>query len=101
MRSRKSHTISSREVHEWALNWLLAADLLKDHGWLCSMILRARLLLRNLWVWIHETLLADGRGNRLTVRLERLHFKRLLDWIACRVVALLHDGSTPCVISNA
>ncbi len=55
------------------------------------------LLLRNLWVWIHETLLADGRGEGLTVRLERLRFKRLLDWIACSVVALLHDGSTPYV----
>ena len=55
------------------------------------------LLLRNLWVWIHETLLAEGRGDSLTLRLERLRFKRLLDWIACSVVALLHDGSTPYV----
>jgi len=55
------------------------------------------LLLRNLWVWIHETLLAEGRGDSLTLRLERLRFKRLLDWIACTVVALLHDGSTPYV----
>jgi hypothetical protein len=58
------------------------------------------LMLRNLWVWIHETLLADGRGESLTVRLERLRFKRLLDWIACTVVALLHDGSTPYVTLN-
>jgi putative transposase len=55
------------------------------------------LLLRNLWVWIHETLLAEGRGDSLTLRLERLRFKRLLDWIACSVVALFHDGSTPCI----
>jgi len=55
------------------------------------------LLLRNLWVWIHETLLAEGRGDSFTLRLERLRFKRLLDWIACSVVALLHDGSTPYV----
>jgi putative transposase len=55
------------------------------------------LLLRNLWVWIHETFLAEGSGDRLTLRLERLRFKRLLDWIAGTVVALLHDGSTPCV----
>jgi hypothetical protein len=59
------------------------------------------LLLRNLWVWIHETLLADGRGEGLTVRLARLRFKRLLDWIACTVVTLLHDGSTPCVTLDA
>jgi hypothetical protein len=56
------------------------------------------LLLRNLWVWIHETLLAEGRGDSLTLRLERLRFKRLLDWIACTVVALFHDGSTPYVV---
>jgi putative transposase len=55
------------------------------------------LLLRNLWVWIHETLLAEGRGDSLTLRLERLRFRRLLDWIASSVVALLHDGSTPYV----
>ena len=47
MRSRTSHTISSREVHELALNWLLASKLLTDHGWLCmasvvwSIVLRA------------------------------------------------------------
>ncbi len=55
------------------------------------------LLLRNLWVWIHETFLADGRGPSLTLHLEQLRFKRLLDWIAIAVVALLHDGSIPYV----
>ena len=52
------------------------------------------LLLRNLWVWIHEKLLADGGGDSLTLHLERLRFKRLLEWIAHAVVALMHDGST-------
>lgn len=56
------------------------------------------LILRNMWVWIHETQLADGSGDTLTVRLERLRFKRMLDWIVCEVVALLHDGSPPCVV---
>ena len=55
------------------------------------------LLLRNLWVWIHETLLAEGRGEQLTLHLERLRFKRLLDWIAITANDLFHDGSTPCV----
>ena len=36
MRSANSHTISSPEVHQWSLNWLLHAKLLKDHGWLCT-----------------------------------------------------------------
>jgi hypothetical protein len=53
------------------------------------------LLLRNLWVWIHETILAEGRGVARTLRLEILRFKRLLEWIAAAVVTLLHDGSTP------
>jgi hypothetical protein len=56
------------------------------------------LILRNLWVWIHATILADGRGDDKTLRLERLRFKRLLDWIAQTVAAELHDGSVPCVV---
>jgi hypothetical protein len=58
------------------------------------------LMLRNLWVWIHATMLADGRGDDLTLRLERLRFKRMLHWIAQTVVAVLHDGSIPCVKIN-
>ena len=58
------------------------------------------LMLRNLWVWIHATMLAEGRGERLTLRLPLLRFKRMLEWIAHTVVALLHDGSTPCVVLN-
>lgn len=56
------------------------------------------LILRNMWVWIHATLLAEGRGEALTLRLERLRFKRMLDWIAHSVVTLLHDGSMPYVV---
>jgi hypothetical protein len=58
------------------------------------------LLLRNLWVWIHATLLAEGRGPAMTLRLERLRFKQLLDWIAQAVLAILHDGSMPCVVMD-
>jgi hypothetical protein len=56
------------------------------------------LLLRNLWVWIHANVLAEGRGNDMTLNLAWLRFKRLLDWIAQTVVAELHDGSMPCVV---
>jgi hypothetical protein len=56
------------------------------------------LLLRNLWVWIHATLLAEGRGPAMTLRLELLRFKQLLDWIVQAVAAILHDGSMPCVV---
>jgi len=55
------------------------------------------LLLRNLWVWIHATRLAEGRGETMTLRLERLRFKQFLDWIAQAVAAILHDGSMPYV----
>jgi len=55
------------------------------------------LLLRNLWVWIHQTVLAEGKGEGITLHLEKLRFKRMLDWIAQDIVRQLHDGSTPCV----
>jgi Transposase DDE domain len=55
------------------------------------------LLLRNLWVWIHQTLLSEGKGEGMTIHLERLRFKRMLDWIAQWIVGQLHDGSMPCV----
>jgi Transposase DDE domain len=58
------------------------------------------LLLRNLWVWIHATRLATGRGQAMTLRLERLRFKQMLDWIAQAVAAILHDGSMPCVVQE-
>ena len=55
------------------------------------------LLLRNLWVWIHERYLKEGGGETFTLRLERLRFKRLLEWINLAVIVLLHDGSIPYV----
>jgi len=58
------------------------------------------LILRNLWVWIHQTRLADGHGDNLTLHLERLRFKRMLDWIVCEIQNLYHDGSTPYVEWN-
>jgi hypothetical protein len=58
------------------------------------------LLVRNLWVWIHATILAQGHGATMTLRLELLRFKQLLDWIAQAVAAVLHDGSMPCVKVN-
>jgi hypothetical protein len=55
------------------------------------------LMLRNLWVWIHATQLAEGPWQQLTLHLEQLRFKRLLEWLQLEIVALLHDGSTPYV----
>jgi hypothetical protein len=53
------------------------------------------LVLRNLWVWIHHMLLAEGDRDNRTLHLERLRFKRMLDWIVHEIQRLLHDGSTP------
>lgn len=55
------------------------------------------LMLRNPWVWIHQMRLAESGADNLQPRLERLRFKRMLDWIAQAVAAQLHDGSPPCV----
>lgn len=55
------------------------------------------LLLRNVWVWIHQTLLAEGHGDSMTLHQEKLRLRRMLAWIALEVVAQLHDGSTPYV----
>jgi hypothetical protein len=55
-------------------------------------------ILRNVWVWIHQMRLAEGTGDTMTLHLELLRFKRMLDWIVHEVVALLHDGSMPCVM---
>jgi hypothetical protein len=59
--------------------------------------LAVALILRNLWVWLHHTRLAEGSGDAMTLHLELLRFKRMLEWIVCEIVALFHDGSTPCV----
>jgi hypothetical protein len=55
------------------------------------------LMLRNIWVWIHETYLAEGYGDSATLHLEKLRFRRMLDWIALAVVAEFHDQSPPYV----
>ena len=56
------------------------------------------LMLRNIWVWVHQTRLAEDRGNRLIPHLELLRFKQMLAWIEYEIVALLHDRQTTYVI---
>ncbi len=65
------------------------------------MFIVVALLLRNLWVWIHEQLLSEGAIDNLTTRLEKLRFRRMLDWILFAVVAAFHDESPPCVEIDA
>lgn len=51
-------------------------------------------ILRNVWVWIHHKHLAEGAGPSLTLHLELLRFKRMLDWIAREVMMQFPDGPT-------
>ena len=60
------------------------------------LFIAVALVLRNLWVWVHHMLLAEGDRDNRTLHLERLRFQRLLDWIVHEIQRLLHDGSTPC-----
>jgi len=60
--------------------------------------LAVALILRNLWVWIHQTHLAEGSDASFRLHLELFQFHRMLDWIAREIVALFHDGSIPYVI---
>ena len=64
------------------------------------LFIAVALLLRNLWVWIHHALLAEGDRNHRTLHLERLRFKRMLDWIVHEVTTLMHDGSAPYAVWN-
>jgi hypothetical protein len=54
-------------------------------------------ILRNVWVWVHQTRLAEGSGRSMTLHLELLRFKRMLDWIVHEMMILFHDGPTPYV----
>lgn len=58
------------------------------------------LMLRNIWVWIHDAWLAEGSGDSATLHLEKLRFRRMLDWIAFHVLAELHNQSPPYVELN-
>lgn len=53
------------------------------------------LILRNVWVWLHFTIFADHRGENPKLRLDRLRFRRMLEWIEEVVKQQLHDGTLP------
>ena len=90
MRSRKSHTINSQEVHQWAVNWLVEAKLLKDHGWLCTaavvwgVVLRAASRMISIYAAVRDladapcgqsvfTALVEGLPKTLPVLEKRLN----------------------------
>jgi putative transposase len=53
------------------------------------------LILRNVWVWLHFTIIADRRGEHPELQLKRLRFRRMLEWIEEVVKQQMHDGSLP------
>lgn len=53
------------------------------------------LLLRNVWVWIHGTVLCNPSGECSPIRLGRLPFSQLLDWLARLIEQQLHNHSPP------
>lgn len=53
------------------------------------------LILRNVWVWLHFTIIADRRGEDPELHLERLRFRRMLEWIEAVVKHNMHDGTLP------
>lgn len=50
------------------------------------------LILRNVWVWMHFTHLAEDRGAEPTLRLYLMRFRRLLEWFAEHARRQLHSG---------
>lgn len=55
------------------------------------------LILRNVWVWLHFTLVAQHRRGRLQLRRHLFRFRRFLDWLAQQTELTLH-GTTPYTI---
>jgi Transposase DDE domain len=53
------------------------------------------LLLRNVWVWLHQTVFAERSGPTIRLHLERLRFRAMLLWIASEVTAQLNHTNTP------
>ena len=47
MRSRNRNTISSSEVHQWALSWLINSMQLKDRGPKCTATVVWNIVLRS------------------------------------------------------
>ena len=46
------------------------------------LLVGVALVLRNVWVWLHDAVLSTPRRGGRLLRLERLRFKALLGWLA-------------------
>lgn len=54
------------------------------------------LVLRNLWVWLHWLYFAEGPSEDRKLHLERLRFRRMLNWLTHVLTESLHDGTAYC-----
>lgn len=61
------------------------------------VFLAVALILRNLWVWIHHMRLGERNGSQVRLHLDRLPFKRMLEWLVQEILATFHDSSIPSV----
>lgn len=52
-------------------------------------LMAVALILRNIWVWLHWEFLSTPRRGGRRIRLERLRFKTLLNWLEHVVVSLI------------
>jgi hypothetical protein len=97
MRSRMHSMVSCSEVHQWALLWLIKAELLKDHGRLCtatvvwSIVLRAAARLTSIFAACRDLAnapsqqavfdaLVDGLPRTLPVLEKRLNWALTHTW---------------------
>jgi hypothetical protein len=98
MRSRTSDSISSQEVHQWALEWLLQARLLKDHGWLCTatvvwgVVLRAAARMTSIFAACRD--LADGPSDHAVFSALVQGLPKTLPVLECRLNGAL-TGALP------
>jgi hypothetical protein len=51
------------------------------------------LVLRNIWVWLHDTYFTLRQGPREIVHLECLRFRRMLHWIETALATQFHNGA--------
>lgn len=51
------------------------------------------LVLRILWAWMHWKYFADGTPDDPVLDVDRLRYRRMLDWIAHVVAQSPHDGT--------
>jgi putative transposase len=51
------------------------------------------LILRNVWVWLHGTLLFTYERGKLVLRLQLLRFREMLNWLAHETIQHLHDAT--------